>query len=251
MNKRPILIQGAMIIELNTIIDSLEDIEKENIGYFNFYKGTFEGYPVIVGKTEMGIVNASACTALAVERYNPIAIINQGTAGAHSKDLNKYDIVIGTKVINIGSFRSDFKDNGLGFNASDWLPLKTSVIVNEKVRRVSSFPCDMGLIESAKMASKFYTKGKTVEGCLASADEWNKELDRLSYLNSTFGTLSEDMESAASAQIALSYNIPFLGIRVISNNEHKKETFAKDSCTYSQLFTLETVKDYIGKLNNN
>lgn len=249
MNRKPILIQGAMIIEVKKIIDSLENLVEEKIGCWNFYKGTYFNYPIVVSKTEMGMVNASAATVLAIENYKPLAIINQGTAGAHSKYLSKYDIVIGTKVVNIGSYRSNFKDEGLGFNSKDWVPLKTSVVVDGKIKRVSSFPCDESLIKSAKSVKPLYSKGKVFEGVLASADEWNKELDRLNHLNTQFNTLSEDMESAACSQIALSYGVPFLGIRIISNNEHKKETFAKDSCEYSQSFTLSTIENYIKLLN--
>lgn len=36
---------------------------------------------MIISKTRMGMSNSAAATALAIERYKPIAIINQGTAG--------------------------------------------------------------------------------------------------------------------------------------------------------------------------
>lgn len=248
MDKKPILVQGAMILEVKYIIDHLDNVHEENIGCWSFYKGNLNGYPIIVSKTEIGMVNASAATALAIERYNPLAIINQGTAGAHDKLLNKYDIIIGTKCINIGAYRSDFKEEGLGFNASDWLPLKTSVVVNGNVKRVSSFKSADFLIESARKAIQSYTKGKVVEGVLASADQWNKEIDRLIYFNSHFKTLGEDMETSSCAQIAMSYNIPFIGIRVISNNEHHKETFGKDSCEYSQRFVIDTLNEIIKTL---
>lgn len=248
MEKRPILVQGAMIVEVKDIINTLENSSEESIGCWGFYKGTIDGYPVIVSKTEMGMTNSAAATALAIEKYNPLAIINQGTAGAHAKFLNKYDIIIGTKAVNIGSLRSDFKDEGLGFDASSWLPLKTSVVVDGKVRRVSSFQCDKALIEAAKSAIPTYTKGSVYEGTLASGDQWNKELDRLLYFNSGIGTLGEDMETASCAQIAMSYKVPFVGIRVISNNEHRKEAFAKDSCDYCQNFIIETLRNYIKTL---
>lgn len=248
MDKRPILVQGAMILEVKHIIDCLENVSEESIGCWGFYKGTLEGYPVVVSKTEMGMTNSSAATALAIERYKPIAIINQGTAGAHEKSLNKYDIIIGTKIINMGSFRSDFKDEGLGIDSSSWLPLKISVVIDGRVRRVSSFKSDDSLIESARNAIPTYTKGKVVEGTIASADQWNKELDRLNYLNSNLGTLGEDMETASCAQIAMSYKIPFLSIRIISNNEHHKELFAKDSCDYCQYYVIETLRSYIKTL---
>ncbi|MEF9952379.1 MAG: 5'-methylthioadenosine/S-adenosylhomocysteine nucleosidase [Clostridium sp.] len=248
MELRPILIQGAMIIEVTTIVNALSNVKEEIIGQWRFFTGTFNGYPVVVSKTEMGMVNGSAATVLGIERYNPIAIINQGTAGGHDKKLRQYDIIIGNESINIGSYRSDFKEEGGGVNPLDWLPMKTSVVIDGKVRRVLSFKSNENLVNLAKKASERYTKGNTYVGCLASADQWNKELDRLVYFNEKFKTLGEDMETAACNQIATSYKIPFLGIRIVSNNEHHLEVFAKDSTDYSQEFTLYVLEELINTL---
>lgn len=46
--------------------------------------------------------NAAAATAIAIERYKPIAIINQGTSGGHDPELKVYDIVLGRYTTNIG-----------------------------------------------------------------------------------------------------------------------------------------------------
>ena len=246
--KRPILIQGAMIVEVKKIIDSLENLSEETIGCWTFYKGEIKGYPVIVSKTEMGMTNASAATVLGIEKYNPIAIINQGTAGAHDKSLNKYDIVIGDNTVNIGAYRSDFKEEGLGVDATQWIPIKISVVVDGRVKRVSSFKSDEKLVKVAEKCKTSYTKGKVVTGTLASADEWNKELDRLTLLNSKMKTLAEDMESASCSQIAMIYKVPFLGIRIISNNEHHREVFAKDSTDYCQDFVINVVKSLIDNI---
>lgn len=59
----------------------LENKTVEKIGGWTFWKGTYNGYPMIISKTRMGMSNSAAATALAIERYKPIAIINQGTAG--------------------------------------------------------------------------------------------------------------------------------------------------------------------------
>ena len=49
-----------------------------------FYKGTINDYPVVVSVTEIGMTNAAVATTLGIENFNPIAIINQGTAGGTS-----------------------------------------------------------------------------------------------------------------------------------------------------------------------
>ena len=39
------------------------------------------------------MANAAAATALAIERFEPHAVLNQGTSGGHAPDLHRGDIV--------------------------------------------------------------------------------------------------------------------------------------------------------------
>ncbi|MBU6455887.1 MAG: hypothetical protein KGS72_29215, partial [Cyanobacteria bacterium REEB67] len=56
-------------------------------------------------------------------------------------------------------------------------------------------------------------------GCIGSQDGWTKKAEELDFIATTFGVDSEDMESAYVAQIAAKHEVPFLAVRVISNNE--------------------------------
>ena len=77
----------------------------EKIGAWTFWRGTVDGYPVIVSRTPMGASHAAA-TALAIERYHPQAIINQGTAGGHDPTLRVGDIVLGTSAVSLAAFKT-------------------------------------------------------------------------------------------------------------------------------------------------
>ena len=74
----------------------LQNATEERVSGWTFWRGTIDGYPVVISKTLKGMENAAAATALAAERYHPVAIINQGTAGGHVPELHVYDIVLGT-----------------------------------------------------------------------------------------------------------------------------------------------------------
>jgi adenosylhomocysteine nucleosidase len=65
-------------------------------------------------------INAAVATHIAIEKYNPIAIINEGTAGGHGRNVHKGDIVIGKKCINILSSQIPFKKENEGSNSLDW-----------------------------------------------------------------------------------------------------------------------------------
>ena len=77
---------------------------------------------------------------------------------------------------------------------------------------------------------------------LGSADEWNNQIDRIALLREKYHTASEDMESAAVAQLCLSYGIPFLGIRILSNSIVNGEEFDESVGIEGQKFTLRLVE---------
>src|SRR5262245_39481914 len=78
---RPVVVQGAMDVEIRKLAGRIENAKEEKVQTWTFWTGTIDGYPVVVSKTLKGMPNAAVATSLAAERYHPIAIINQGTAG--------------------------------------------------------------------------------------------------------------------------------------------------------------------------
>ena len=78
---------------------------------------------------------------------------------------------------------------------------------------------------------------------MVAGDVWNKEADRIFYLNQMYGILCEDMESVSVYTIANLYNIPVIGIKAISNNEFLKEEYYKEVGIESQKFTEKLIKN--------
>ena len=85
-------------------------------------------------------------------------------------------------------------------------------------RTMRRFHGDEGLLAAARRVKDGYRKGRVVDGVIGSSDTWNSELDRIQWLHDRFGTTVEEMETASAAQVAGLFHIPFLGIRVLSNN---------------------------------
>ncbi|MGL5347875.1 MAG: 5'-methylthioadenosine/S-adenosylhomocysteine nucleosidase [Peptostreptococcaceae bacterium] len=242
---QPIIIQGAMDVETEKFAANLDNMEEVTISGWDFYKGTINDYPVVVSRTEIGMTNAAVATTLGIENFNPVAIINQGTAGGHDPDLHQFDIVLGKNVVNFGAYKTDFKDKGEGIEPKTWKPMTLGVPVDGEIVEHSSFEGDKTLLEAANSVKDKYKSGKVVEGTIGSADEWNKEIDRILWLNETFGTSAEEMETASSAQVAKAYGVPFLGIRVLSNNEVHKEEYNRNTGENCQEYVMEVVKTYI------
>jgi len=248
---QPVVVQGAMDVEVGRLTAALEGATQSQVAGWTFWTGTIAGYPVVVSKTRRGTTNAAAATTIAVERFHPAAIINQGTAGGHQPDLHVYDIVVGKESVNLGAFRTPFRARGKGSNVADWGPIDllksdtTSVGLDPAARIIHRFSGDTRLVAAALELGDRYRKGRVVGGVIGSSDTWNSELDRIQRLHDEFGTSVEEMETAAAAQIAGSFQVPFLGLRVLSNNITNGEAYDARTAEACQDFVLEVVKEYI------
>jgi len=249
-SRRPVVVQGAMDVEIRRLAGALEHAEEQRVRGWTFWRGSVGGYPVVVSKTLKGTANAAAATALAAERYEPIAIINQGTAGGHEPDLHVFDIVLGDEAINIGSFKTGYRARGGGSRFEEWMPLdlmrsEGSAGNDPNARIMRRFHADEALLAAARSVSDRYRRGRIVDGVIGSSEIWNSELDRIQQFHDRFGTAAEEMETAAAAQIAGLFGVPFLGIRVVSNNITNGGAYDATTGEACQDFVLDVVKAYV------
>lgn len=246
----PVVVQGAMDVEIRKFAAMIDDAREERVRDYIFWLGTIDGHPVVVSKTLKGMENVAAATALAAERYHPAAIINQGTAGGHQPDLHVFDIVLGTESVNIGSFKTGFRRQGDGSLVSDWSPLdlirsEGSASLDPNARTMRRFRADERLLAAARTARPTYRKGQVVDGVIGSSEIWNSELDRIRHFHERFGTTVEEMETASAAQIAGIFDIPFLGVRVVSNNITNDGAYNPGTGEACQEFVAQVVKAYV------
>jgi adenosylhomocysteine nucleosidase len=246
---RPLVVQGAMDAEVRKLVSALDGPSETQIGGWTFWSGTLAGYPVVVSKTMKGMSNAAAATALAAERYHPVAIINQGTAGGHHVDLHVLDIVLGVESVNLGAIKTPFRPEGAGIKADEWMPLdlmrsEGSAGMDPRALTMRRLRADERLLDAARRVRSSYTRGRVLDGVIGSADVWNSELDRIARFHREFGTSVEEMETASAAQVAASFQVPFLGIRVLSNNITDGEAYDRSAGEACQEFVLKVVQAY-------
>jgi len=247
-----LIVQGAMDAEVRQLVAALEHPSETRVGGWTFWSGTLHGYPVVVSKTMKGMSNAAAATALAAERYHPVGIINQGTAGGHHSEVHVLDIVLGVESVNLGAIKTPFRAAGAGIKADEWMPLdlmrsEGSAGMDPLALTMRRLRADGRLLDSARSVRSSYTKGRVLDGVIGSADVWNSELDRIARFHREFGTSVEEMETASAAQVAASFQIPFLGIRVLSNNITDGETYDRNAGDACQEYVLKVVQAYFKK----
>ena len=240
---QPVMIGGAMTIESQVMMDALEDPQLIELEGYLFVKGKINGYPVVAYKTEVGMVNATMSTLLGILEFNPRAVINNGTSGGHDYALHTGDIVLGGKIVNINSFKTDHLDEGAGFAPETWSWRTTTIRVNGEFTKVSALESDPELLALAQTIP--YTKGNLVVGVIGSGDVWNREIDRILDIHADFGTSCEEMETFAIAQVCAQLNIPFLGTRILSNTELYMEDFKPETGIDNQEYVLDLVEALI------
>ena len=135
---------------------------------------------------------------------------------------------------------------GRGLNPLDW---QIREFISDAEDEVVVYEASEEMVELAEKMSDKYTYGKLHTLRVGSGDVWNREIDRIKWLNKTLKTSCEEMEAMSVYKIANMNNIPVLAIKVISNNEILGEKFDVLTAEACQEFVYEYIKEYIKLLN--
>jgi adenosylhomocysteine nucleosidase len=236
-----VLVQGATDSELQPLLAALDGLRATQISAWTFWEGRIGAKRVVVSRTDVGPINAVAATVLGIDRYKPLLIINQGTAGAHNPALRLWDIVVGERTVDYSAHTSEHADAGSGVHPERWKPDPHRLRLDGKLLTpFRAFNGDATAIEAA-MAIKS-PRGRVLRGTIGSAYQYNRELDMIAAIRATYGTDSEDMESAFAHGAAVGLRTAFLAIRMISDSEYTHPTFERVAGQYCSEFVVELVR---------
>ena len=193
---------GAMSEELEIL---LKDMELENVqekAKMKFHKGKLWGKEVVAVVCGIGKVNAAVCTQILVSEYKVSSVINVGVAGGIGKDIYPGDVVIAENLVQYDMDTTAFGD-----------PIG-------QIPRLDTFDfkCDNALVQTAKAACNEAKDFKTFSGRIVSGDMFVASIDKIKWLEETFGAVACEMEGASIAHVCYLNNTPFVVIRSISDN---------------------------------
>ncbi|MEA2117437.1 5'-methylthioadenosine/S-adenosylhomocysteine nucleosidase [Halovibrio sp. HP20-50] len=192
---------GAMAQEVSTLVSQLDDPQRYEHAGFVFHTGTRYGLEVIVLQSGIGKVNAAVGTAILLERHQPDAIINTGSAGGFAADLQIGDVIISDEV------RHHDVD---------------AVVFGYEIGQVPGMPAayhaDTQLREIARHAIASLGEVQVREGLIATGDAFMADPARVAATRAQFPSmLAVEMEAAAIAQTCHRYQCPFVVIRALSD----------------------------------
>lgn len=209
-------IVAAEEAEMLAIKNLMKNVTQRNIYNLIFITGEITGKECVLVKCGVGKVNAARTTQILIDEFKVSYVINVGSAGATTTELNIGDIVIGESLVQY-----DFDITSAG---------------NYEKGEI----CDLGKFIKSDERLVDLCK-KTIEdmknddfnikiGIIASADIFSNNPDNFARVRKEFNAECVEMEGAAIAQVCFLDNIPFLVIRGISdipngNNEVDFHTY--------------------------
>lgn len=212
---------GAMdeeLIPIRALSHHLERIEKGNRTYWH---GDMHGHQVYLTRCDPGKANAIIATQQLLDFFEPGCLLNMGSSGALSPDLEVGDLVVATEAI-----QHDFDLTSWGMKPGEMLfDVMTSRETGQLIfnsRQV--FPTDPRLTElafdvaqSAQLDDIGSHSPKVYRGRLVSGDQFISSVEKAGQLWNTHQALCVDMEAAAIAHACFINKVPFLCVRAMSD----------------------------------
>lgn len=204
---------GAMDEEITYLKSKLLNLEENNIANYIYFTGQINNIHIILFKSGIGKVNAAIGTTLLIDRFSPNYIINTGSAGAFSEELNIGDVVIPSEIRH-----HDVDTTIFGYEYGQIPGMPAAFSPDSKLLSITETA--LKRINSNAATDKVLGTGDSFMDTNISPKNFDKFLPKIDAV---------EMEAAAIAQTCYQLNIPFVIIRSISDAPGKeaKETFKK------------------------
>lgn len=217
---------GAMPEEIALLIQEF-DYSLTVIGKTKIYSGNLGHHEVFVVQSGIGTAAAAISTTLLIQEKHPELIINIGTAGSVSKELNIGDLVLAT---SIAYYTADVTAFGYAFGQ---LP-----------------NCPARFMTDKKITNVFKQVLPNVKtGLVCSSDKFCNSDAMIASIKEHFSdALAVEMEAAAVAQTCFIFEVPFVLLRSISDYANGKSDL--DFNKFIDLASANNAKAIVNVLAN-
>lgn len=221
---------GAMDIEVNGIVSSMENKNTKQISGISFVRGTLNGKNVVIAKCGIGKVFASICAQTMILEYHPDVIINTGVAGTLTNKLGVLDVAIAENVVQHDMDTSAIGDPKGLISGINVVYIETNKeITNALETACKQLECD------------------SYVGTIASGDKFIAEKCDKNSIKECFGAIACEMEGAAVGQVCYVNSVPFGIIRAISDGDGAEMdymTFAGKAAEQSIKITKKFIENF-------
>ncbi len=192
---------GAMEEETALLKERISPLSEYERAGNTFYSGKLEGVDVILLRCGIGKVNASIGTTLLISRYEPMCVINTGSAGGFSEGLKIGDIVISTQVIH-----HDVDVTAFGYEYGQVPSMPNAFLPHSE------------LVDMAEKGAEKLNGPAAHKGLIATGDSFMDDSPGIAQIRERFPAIAAvEMEAASIAQTCYQFRKPFVIIRSISD----------------------------------
>lgn len=211
------------------IIDECKITEKAML---KFYEGKANGIEVVTLFSGVCKVNAAIATQILIDTYGVDIVINAGTAGGMSNELEIFDTAISTEI----AYHDVAPDILTEFHP--WMEtvfFKT----DQELLKLTHIAVD-----KLVMDSKVFW-GRMVTGEAFITDEGRQKI------NEEFAPLTVDMETASIAHVCYVNSIPFIAIRTVTDTEtHSGSEHFEENCEKASVIAKDITEALLNELRN-
>lgn len=202
MENNATAIIGAMAQEVALLQKAMTNCEETKLAGTTIYQGSLEGKPVVLMQCGIGKVNAAIGTAILLNHFHATSVINTGSAGALSDELQVGDVVIADKLLH-----HDVDVTAFGYT------------IGQMAQMPEYYMADTQLVNSALNAAHTFPHANVHSGLITSGDQFIHSESVRKHIKQLFpSALAVEMEAAAIAQVCYRFDVPFVIIRAISDN---------------------------------
>lgn len=225
-----VAILGAMDEEITLIRASLGNCREQHFNHLTVYIGKLGEVEVALVKCGIGKVAASVSTSVVIHHFAPDFVINTGSAGGFSRQLNIGDIVIATELRH---HDADLTHFGYEFGQTAGMP--------------AYFETDKNLLEHAAQAAANLQDVQVQQGLICTGDSFVGSDEAAAVIRQNFPSVcAVEMEGVAIAQSCYLLGTPFLVIRSLSDIAGKTstvsfETYLDQAAKNSATLVMQTI----------
>jgi len=196
---------GAMEEEVTLLRARMDGVETATHAGITVARGTFDGVPVVLAQCGIGKVNATICTQMLIDLYQPSRLVFSGVAGGLLPNMRPGDLVVGSHVIQY-----DLDITAFGHRPGA-LPGRNRMI-----------EADPGLVAACTQAYDAAFDGQPdapalMAGTIVSGDRFISDPKTLRWLQREFAALATEMEGAAVGYTCQLNDVPFVVVRGLSD----------------------------------
>jgi adenosylhomocysteine nucleosidase len=192
----------AMDDEAAPFLDLASEVgEPERVGRAELRDVTLAGRPVVLVRSGIGFVNATAAGTSAILRHGvDVPLISAGSAGGLGKDVAVGDVVLGARLVN-----ADADARAFGY------------VLGQVPGMPEAYDAAPGLTDAVRRAAATVAGQVLREGTIGSGEKF-ATADLALRLRADFpDMLAIDMESAALAQLCHNFGTEFVSVRAVSD----------------------------------